>query len=114
VDEIRTKLRGVTHKEPKTGINRQKLIERYVEPGTRLVPKREPKNRHDPNAVGVWLERKRFLRKKRYHLGYLSRSVAKDVGALLANGHEVTVVVSEVTGGTKEKPTCGVNLVIWL
>jgi len=33
---------------------------------------------------------------------------------LLANGHEVTVVVSEVTGGTKEKSTCGVNLVIWL
>ena len=69
-------------------------------------------NPHDPNAVALWLEVKKFLKAERYHLGYVPASRAKYLAPKLRAGVKVSVTVTDVTGGTKEKPTRGVNVVI--
>ena len=110
MDEIRTKIADVTHKDPHSGISRQVLIEKYVHAGTRLIPKIEPDNPVDPEAVALWLERPEC--NERYHLGYLRRGRSAEVAPLIASGQPITVIVSEVTGGIQGKPTRGVNLLI--
>jgi len=108
MEEQRTKIKGVTRDDPHTGINRQEIIRRYVHSGTRLTPKLEPDNPADPDAVALWLE----MDDKQFHLGYLSREHAVSVGERLRAGQTLDVIVSEVTGGVRDKPTRGVNVVI--
>ncbi len=108
---IKTKIRGVTHACRYTGTPRQKIVGSHVRAGTKLITTLEPDNPEDPNAVALVLESGIF-RKRRFHLGYLSREVARDVAELLRSGKKLKVVVTDVTGGTKEKPTRGVNIVI--
>jgi len=79
----------------------------------RLIPKRDPKNPYGRgHAVMLLFERRRFLRKKRYHLGYLPEGQSENVDKLLQRKVPVEVVITAVTGGTDEKPTRGVNIVI--
>jgi len=47
---------------------------------------REPDNSHDPNAVAVHLIEKPYMN---FHIGYLSREVAKEVAPRLDKGMEV-------------------------
>ena len=110
--EIRTKISGVTNLEPKTKRNRQELIRQFVTAGTPLIAKRERRNPYDPNAVALWLKRRGCLGKKQFHLGYVHRGKVKEVAALMDAGRKVTVTVVAVTGGTADKPTRGVNIVI--
>lgn len=110
--EINTKISGVTHEDPHNGVNRQLIIEKMVEPGLALELRPEPDNPYDPNAVAVWFHRRVLLAGKDWHLGYLNPSRAKQVLMLLAEGKKLTATVTEVTGGTKEKPDRGVNIVI--
>ncbi len=106
--EERTKIKGVTHDDPHTGMNRQEIIRQFVRAGTRLVPRLEPDNPVNPRAVALWLE----AEGQEFHLGYLSDERAESVGESLRAGRPVEVMVSEVTGGVKGKPTRGVNVVI--
>lgn len=46
---------------------------------------REPENNHDSNAVAVYLTEKPY----NFHLGYLSREVAKEIAPRLDKGMEV-------------------------
>jgi hypothetical protein len=112
--EIKTKISGVTHDDPRSGINRQKLIKKYVRSGMRLKAQREPENPYDPDAVMLILERRGLLRlrKRRFHLGYLPRLRAAMVSDYLKKRKPVEVVVLDVTGGTRKKKTRGVNVVI--
>lgn len=110
--EINTKIVGVTHQCPNTGVNRQDLIRAYVRPGMQLDLTPEPNNPFDDQAISVTFEKRIVIRKQRVHLGYLPQSRARQVQTLLAEGKKLIVFVNEVTGGTKEKPTRGVNLTI--
>jgi len=111
--EIPSKVAGTTHKDPMSGKSRQELIRRYVRPGTLLIVEREPDNPYgEGHAVKLILERKGRLRRKRYHLGYVTKRAAPEVDAALRAGKRVDVIVMDVTGGTKEKPSRGVNVMI--
>jgi len=106
--EIRTKIRGVTHKDPYSKKPRQKIIERYVRPGTKLTAILEPDNPYGENAIGLWLT----VGRKRYHVGYLRSELAAELAPIVKADIPLYVTVLSVTGGTKEHPTRGVNIVV--
>ncbi len=106
--KFRTKIHGVSHGD------RQKVIKKYLKPDQPLLLVREPRNKIDPNAIAVYLERKTFLGKKRHHLGYLSEERAQIIAPALDAGWAHRVTVMDVTGGTADKPTLGVNIYIQL
>jgi len=106
--EERTKIAGVTRDDPATGINRQDIIRRYVRPGTRLIPRLEPDNPADPAAVALWLEHAGQW----FHLGYIPKNRAGDVAQRLRAGRQLEISVTAVTGGVRDKPTRGVNILI--
>jgi len=111
--EIRTKIRGVTFDDPVNNIPRQKIIRRFIRPGTKLLARLEPNNPADAEAVAVWLKKRAFVFwAVEYHLGYLVHSVAQDVRKQILNDKPVHITVLNVTGGSKDKPTRGVNVII--
>lgn len=113
IQEIHTKIRGVTYDDPASGVNRQDIIRAFVKPGTKLELRPEATNPVDSEAIAVWLRNKSLLMgKKEYHLGYLSHELAHEMRTHLAQGIQPVVTVLGVTGGTKEQPTRGVNIVI--
>lgn len=112
VVELRSKVRGVTFPEPRTGISRQKIIKRYVKKGTRLWPVVEPNNPVDVNAVGLWVTGGCLVLWRHYHIGYLVKKRAETVAFLLREKEPVEIIVSSVTGSTRQKQTRGVNIVI--
>lgn len=110
--EITTKISGVTHDDPSTGVNRQALIKAYVKPGMELTLKREPDNEYDPNAVGLWFKVRNLFIPRNVHIGYINRTHAAYISQKMKEGVKFTVTVTEVTGGAKDKPTRGVNISI--
>lgn len=100
---IKTKVVGVTKKN-EDGQSRQELIE-MLEPGDELFLEREPDNEHDENAIAVFNE-------SWEQIGYLSRSVAAELAPLMDEGYEVECTVTEITGGTDDKPSYGCNIEI--
>ena len=113
--EFHTKVTGVTFDDPHSGLNRQEIIAAHVRPGMRVHLRPEPDNPVDALAVGVWVSVGGLLRRRDYQIGYLFQERAREVRALLQDGHGVDAKVTDVTGGTRDKPTYGVNLVIrWM
>jgi hypothetical protein len=86
-----TKLVGVTRKN-EDGTSRQELIEEYCSPGDLLVAVPEPDNPDDRSAVKVCLN-------DGQQLGYLNRSVAREVFDAIAADRGVEIEVKDVTGG---------------
>lgn len=64
---------------------------------------REPDNPYDSNAISVW-------NKAGMQIGHLKKEVAAEIAPVLDNGTWVNVEVSEITGGTADKPTRGCNI----
>jgi hypothetical protein len=60
------------------------------DPGRRLALVAEPKNEHDPNAVGIWNEERTL------QAGYVPREVAPELG-----GDEQAVSLWRVEGGLR-------------
>ena len=102
--EINTKVVGVTFRN-EDGSHRQDCISGLFS-GDRLALVPNPDNRHDPKAVKVWCGREQ--------IGHLSRSAAVEVTDHLDEGGTAFAQVLEVTGGTAEKPTLGVNIRVFL
>jgi HIRAN domain len=99
-----SKVAGVTHKNP-DGTSRQRIIKTCA-PGEGLVLVREPENPYDPDAVKVY-------RSSGEQVGYLSADrLASEISSTMGSGEQVTAEVSQVTGGTKGKPTRGLNIKI--
>jgi hypothetical protein len=110
--EFHTKVVGVTHPNS-DGSSRQATISRCCRPGMPLIFKPEPSNPADPNAVGVWVEIRCMLFFRRaVQIGYISRDLADEFSEAIAAGERIDGWISDVTGGTREKPTFGVNLLI--
>jgi hypothetical protein len=91
-----SKIAGVSHG------NRQRLLaECHVGERLRLVA--EPDNPVDPNAIKV-------CRKNGAHLGYLTAHLAERMTQGQERLSDFVVEISELTGGTRGKPTRGANL----
>jgi len=99
--DLHSKVVGVT-RQNHDGSDRQEIA-RGCRGGERLTLRREPDNPQDANAVAVF-------RANGEQVGYLSAGVAEQLAPLLDAGAPVTAEVSEVTGGTPDKPTYGVNI----
>ena len=107
-----TKIAGVTASNP-DGTSRQSYISRYCRPGMPLLFKREPNNPYDPNAVAVYINARALLFfKATVQIGYLNEEVAQEIAHHIDKGQPVTGVINEVTGGSGNKPTFGVNILL--
>jgi len=98
---IHTKIVGVERKND-DGSDRQTLIKRNAKLGQYLKLKPEPLNKFDPNAIGIWWNDVQY--------GYISSDLAKDVKRLLDEHEYVHAVLMNITGGTSDKPSHGVNI----
>ena len=101
---LRTKVYGVSFLN-EDGSSRQEYIRKYCRRGQKLLLLPEPENEHDPNAVGVWL----ITGGEPLQIGYLDKRLASE----LERGQNYHAVVEQVTGGTADKPTHGVNIQIF-
>lgn len=95
--EYNTKVAGTSfHKEGLVGLRA----------GTQLVIEREPDNEHDPNAVKV-------CQQDGTQVGYLNKDLAAAVAPAIDSGFvTLSAVVTQITGGTEDKPNQGVNILI--
>ena len=64
----------------------------------------EPNNEYDMNAIKVMVGKR--------HIGYLNAELAREVCAESRKGARYSAVIKDITGGTRDKPTRGVNLEI--
>ena len=97
-----TNVAGVTFRNP-DGTPRQEII-RDCSQGEWLELIREPDNRHDSNAIAV------RRRKSGEQLGYISSDLAFRMAGEMDSGDRFLAWISEITGGTNEFPTRGVNI----
>lgn len=68
--------------------------------GDKLFLKRDYKNIHDKNAIGVY--------KNNYHLGWISKNISKILAPEIDNGLYWEAKVSNITGN--KECTLGVNI----
>lgn len=99
--DFQSKVVGVT-RHNHDGSDRQ-FIAGQCRAGEQLTLRREPDNSQDPNAVAVF-------RENGDQVGYLSASVAEQLAPLLDADAPITAEVSEVTSGTADRPSFGVNI----
>lgn len=95
---------GVTRKNG-DGSSRQKIIKDVAFVGMRLTLNLEEDNPVDRNAIALLTPGGR-------QVGYLNRHLAADVRSWLEDGMEVVVEISDLTGGSADKPTRGVNILV--
>ena len=103
-----TKIVGVTFANP-DGSDRQELIEDLDDmlqntPFVDLIPKREPENTYDSNAIQI-------LDGKGRQLGYLSRSVCTTLAPIMDSGVEVKCHLEQITGHSLDQ-NFGINVQI--
>ena len=93
-----TKVAGISYG------NRQRIVSR-CEVGEPLQLMREPDNPKDSNAVKV-------CRLSGEQLGYLNRELAAEISCRIDSGEHYQATISDLTGGTADHPTRGVNLYV--
>lgn len=103
VISFHTKVVGVTHRND-NGRSRQKIIAK-CRIAEQLVFDHDEYNPHDPNAVKV-------CRQNGAQIGFLNNELAQEVVNRSKNGYRYAVWIKNLTGGTSDAPTLGVNLLI--
>ena len=98
-ETIFSKLSGVTHHNI-DGSNRQEIIGELCYEGQPLLLMRRP-NQYSYDNIDVFIA---------YQVGYMNPELAKMLAPLLDAGGAVEARITEVTGGSAEKPTLGVNI----
>jgi hypothetical protein len=98
-----TNIAGVTH-DNNDGTSRQRIIKRcqQLEP---LLLDHEENNPFDSNAVKV-------CNRRGEHIGYLHSELAGEIVANSSEGYRYAAFVKDITGGTADRPTYGMNLLI--
>ena len=100
-----TKVVGVTfrNRRGEGGKYRQDIIAQAVLNGGAFVEfEREYNNKYDKNAVAVLMDNRK--------IGYLNADLAIDVARFIKKGSDIILTDCEITGGTLDAPTYGVNL----
>lgn len=100
-----SKVAGVSHANSNR-TSRQKIIRDLAKLGMPLQFEREPDNKFDKNAVAVWIE----TSEGRKQIGYLDSHTAEQVAGDLENGIPWYGIITDITGGSDDKPTRGVNI----
>jgi hypothetical protein len=95
-----SKVSGVTYPND-DGSDRQKIIKKNCKPGMPLILQYEPDNKYDKNAIAIFIE----VKAKRFQIGYVSSAAARDLRI-----ERYTVTIKEITGGTRDQKTLGVNI----
>ena len=99
VETIYSKLQGVTRTN-RDGTDRQEIIAELCYQGQQLLLMRAP-NRYSDNNLDVYVA---------YQVGQVNPEVADLLAPILDEGGVVRVHVTEITGGSEDKPTRGVNV----
>ena len=99
VETIYSKLQGVTRTNP-DGSERQDVIAELCYHEQPLLLLREP-NQYSYNTIGVYVA---------YQVGHVNPELADILAPLMDQGGVVRAQVTEITGGTEDKPTRGVNV----
>lgn len=102
--EFYNSVSGVTFSNT-DGRSRQEIIRRSVHAGMSLSLLLEDDNPIDKSAVALFTPNGQ-------QIGYLSQSAAWDARDHIERGRFVQVTVSATTGGTSDRPTCGVNILV--
>ena len=110
VSEFHTKIAGVTF-DNEDGESRQRIIKRRCSVGDMLAAEAQDDNQHDPFAVAVHVVSTwgGFTQ-----IGYLNRERAPDVHEHLSSGGDVSVKITDITGGTRAKEALGINVLVTL
>ena len=78
-----------------------------------LVFRREPANQFDPNAIAVFIRARTLIFfSAELQIGYLNAELAEEIARYIDKGGKLAGSITEVTGGTREKPSLGVNIVL--
>jgi hypothetical protein len=104
-----SKVAGVSH-DNEDGSSRQYAIRKFCKSGTPLSLKREPANKHDKTAIGVWVYGKNLFRKGDFQIGYISSSLSHELAPRMDAGWAVTAAVKEVTGGGDLTYGCNIEI----
>ena len=99
VETIYSKLQGVTRTNP-DGSSRQEIIANLCFSGQQLVLMRAP-NQFSPNNLDVYVA---------YQVGQVNTELADLLAPILDGGGAVRASITEITGGTEDRPTRGVNV----
>ena len=100
-----SKIAGVTYTNI-DGSSRQDIIRRYCRVGQELIMMPDISNPVDKNALGLWIQGPHHLLK----LGYISSELLNQMREDIRAKSKIRITISNITGGTKEKPTLGVNI----
>lgn len=99
METIYSKLAGVTRLNP-DGSDRQEIIEALTYNGQPLFLLREP-NQYSYNNIGVYIA---------FQIGYVNPELADELAPLIDEGVPIEAQITDITGGTEDKPTQGVNV----
>ncbi len=108
METIYSKLAGVTRLNP-DGSDRQEIIEALTYNGQPLFLLREPNqysyknlfNQYSYNNIGVYIA---------FQIGYVNPELADELAPLIDEGVPIEAQITDITGGTEDKPTQGVNV----
>ena len=98
-ETIYSKLQGVTRTN-RDGTNRQEIITELCYQGQQLVLMRSP-NSYSHNNLDIYVA---------YQVGHVNPELADLLAPILDEGGLVRAQITDITGGTEEKPTRGVNI----
>lgn len=102
--EFYSRVTGTTFTNP-NGTDRQQAIRQHCTSGAPLRLVREPDNEFDAAAIAVYCEGAQ--------IGYLPSHLTNEYAADIDAGHiEMSARVKEVTGGSGNKPSLGVNIIV--
>ena len=79
------------------GSARQAYIRKFVKAGMPATLKREPDNKHDPNAIAVWVTATFLfgLIREEIQIGYLPADLAQELAGPVSSGGRISATVSE-------------------
>ena len=99
LENIYSKLQGVTRTN-RDGTSRQDIIAELCYQGQQLLLMRAP-NQYIQDNLDVYVA---------YQIGHVNPELAEMLSPILDEGGMVRAHVTEITGGTDDKPTRGVNV----
>ena len=99
IETIYSKIQGVTRTN-RDGTSRQEIIAELCYQDQQLVLMRAP-NQYSPNNLDVYVA---------YQVGYVNPELADLLAPILDEGGVVRAQITEITGGSEDKPTRGVNV----
>jgi hypothetical protein len=93
-------VRGVTFE------NRQALIKKYARNGQIISIQPEPNNKHDKNALAIYIQSGLWIFKKFHHIGYINADLANE-GLCFQQEAKILKVTG---GGIFSKKNYGVSI----